>query len=220
MNGKEYSDINSTRSGKKTLHTYCHLVAFFNAFERKKDDETYVLSIVGKSASGKNYLLSLIGKWAKIRFPDVPLNFIVSDTTRPKRRGESDRLQYNFISPVEFYENIFEKKYVEYEEFNGWLYGTRCDSFDKEKLNIRIVTPKGYTSTLLLFGAKHMAIFLRAPLLTRLKRMCRREGKWKMEYLRRVYRDHRDFSSLDICDFEDRCFFDSRYAETMFSGQD
>lgn len=219
MNGKEYSHMNNTKSGRKSLDTYCQLVAFFNAFENKGKDELYVLNILGKSASGKNYLTSLLRKWAKARFPNVPVNFIVSDTTRPKRAEETDGREYNFISSVEFHENIFNKKYAEYEKFNGWFYGTQIDSFDRKKLNIRIVTPRG-CSGMLPFLHVQTYIYLKAPLLVRLKRMHRREGKWKMEYLRRAFRDYKDFSDFNVKYFKDKCFFDSRYIRDMFSGQD
>ena len=221
MNGKEYSHMNNTKSGRKSLDTYCQLVAFFNAFENKGKDELYVLNIMGKSASGKNYLTSLLRKWAKAHFPKVPVNFIVSDTTRPKRAEETDGREYNFLTPVKFHENIFNKKYAEYEKFNGWFYGTQTDSFDRKKLNVRIITPRGCSRMLPFLHVRNMYMYLEASLPTRLKRMHRREGKWKIEYLRRAFRDHRDFSYYSYANYlKDEYSFDSRYIRDMFSGQD
>ena len=199
MNGKEYKTLEASHKGRASLDSLCHLEAFFLSFQKDEDRgrNRYFLFILGKSASGKNYTLDAIVRWAKKRFPDVPLNFLVSDTTRPKREKETDGKDYKFISFMEFSRNICQDQYLEWQIFNGWRYGTRKDSVRKDAVNIAIVTPSGAKDMLvagpLSFDRDNVFLIgVEAPLSTRLKRMKERDGISK-EMFRRLRADHRDF---------------------------
>ena len=54
--------------------------------------------ITGKSASGKNYLFSQLS--------EVIPKFLVKQTTRPKRSGEKEGIDYKFIKKELFLERI------------------------------------------------------------------------------------------------------------------
>jgi len=52
------------------------------------------------------------------------LLFSVSYTTRPRRPGEKDGIDYHFISDLEFKEKLEQGEFAEWEENYGHLYGT------------------------------------------------------------------------------------------------
>ncbi len=56
---------------------------------------------------------------------DIELGFAISATTRQPREGETDGVNYYFISEEEFRTAIAEDRFVEYEEvYPGRFYGT------------------------------------------------------------------------------------------------
>ena len=56
------------------------------------------------------------------------LAFSVSSTTRPRREGERDGVDYDFLSKEEFEHSIEEGDFIEYEHVHGYLYGTRAST--------------------------------------------------------------------------------------------
>ena len=89
----------------------------------------FVYAIIGKSGSGKDYFLNKLNNF-KV-FDNKIFNKIISYTTRPPRHGETNGIDYHFISDEEFDKLIKEKKMLEWTEFNGWKYGTCINSFDE-----------------------------------------------------------------------------------------
>ncbi len=53
------------------------------------------------------------------------LEFSVSYTTRPARRGEREAVDYHFITPARFRRMIREREFLEWAEVYGHFYGTR-----------------------------------------------------------------------------------------------
>jgi guanylate kinase len=90
--------------------------------------------LVGKAASGKDYLRKIFEKRG--------FTYGVSYTTRPPRVGEVNGIDYFFLEEDEFCEKIENGYWYEYVEFNGWLYGTSKKQFYDE-CNLFIMTPKG-----------------------------------------------------------------------------
>ena len=80
-----------------------------------------LITLTGPSGSGKNTIQDALFKEEQV---------IVSDTTRPKRPGEYDGLDYNFITDVKFNANIAAHKYVEHVKFDGNQYGLNRDVID------------------------------------------------------------------------------------------
>ena len=54
---------------------------------------------------------------------------VVTDTTRSPRKGEKDKIDYNFVSREYFTENI--NKYIEYNEYKNNLYGSNSMRINK-----------------------------------------------------------------------------------------
>ena len=87
--------------------------------------------VVGHGGSGKDFLVhKLINRGFKK---------CISHTTRPKRKNESDKKDYYFISEKKFKENISNNSFIEYQVFNTWYYGISKKEFDE--CDVLIVTP-------------------------------------------------------------------------------
>ena len=93
-----------------------------------------MLIIVGPSASGKTQVTSiLIEKYG--------LRKMVTYTTRAKRIGEIDKIDYNFITTEDFQSKIQNNFFLEYVNYNGNFYGTAFSDIAKDK--VVILEPNG-----------------------------------------------------------------------------
>lgn len=88
-----------------------------------------LLTVVsGASGTGK-------GTVCKKLLADMPeLYYSISATTRQPRKGETDGVEYFFISQEEFKNWIAEEKFLEYAEVYGNFYGTPLHKIE-ERLN-------------------------------------------------------------------------------------
>jgi guanylate kinase len=77
-----------------------------------------VFVITGPSGVGKGTLIRGLLQ----RVPDLELS--VSATTRPPREGESDGVDYHFLSLEEFDRRVLEKDFLEFAAYSGNHYGT------------------------------------------------------------------------------------------------
>ena len=93
--------------------------------------------------SGKLFIISGcsgVGKGTLIKLfldknPELKLS--ISATTRKPRTGETDGVNYFFISPDEFKKSVNNNEFLEYAEFSGNFYGTK-KSFVEKTLNKNI----------------------------------------------------------------------------------
>lgn len=83
---------------------------------KKKPGRLFVIS--APSGAGKSTITDIILK----RLPE--LVYSVSYTTRPPRPGETDGVDYNFISAEQFKEMIERREFLEWAEVFGRFYGT------------------------------------------------------------------------------------------------
>ena len=82
-----------------------------------------IFYIMGKSASGKDSL------YKKLLASDLRLNRVVIYTTRPKRDGESDGVEYYFVDKKFLDDNkekVIEER-VYHTVFGDWFYATIDD---------------------------------------------------------------------------------------------
>lgn len=155
-----------------------------------------IIAICGKSASGKDTL----AKWlsSMLKAIKIPVNNIVSDTTRPPRIYEENGVDYNFLTEIEFHNKINYEKYLEYSCFNGWFYGTDHNAIDYNSINIGVFNIDGISSL-----AAHQneyeifCVYLKCNIYTRIKRSVEREGQFKKEYFRRAFMDNQDFKYIN-----------------------
>ena len=61
------------------------------------------------------------------------LTFSISATTRPRREGEQDGIDYYFLSRDEFVQKIKDNELIEYEEIFGNYYGTPVSEIERAK---------------------------------------------------------------------------------------
>ena len=85
-----------------------------------KTMENKVIVLCGAPGSGK----TTIRKYLTENFAIEP---VLTHTTRPKRKGEHDGIDYWF----ETRETFFENHYLEYVEYDGNLYGSSYESLER-----------------------------------------------------------------------------------------
>ena len=151
-----------------------------------KSVEHKVVVIAGPSGVGKSSIIDGVLKKCK------NFAFLVSATTRPKRPGEQDRINYYFLSEDEFKKYLDEGMIPEYRfiEKTGYYYGTFLPDLHK-----KIEKGKTVIADLDIIGAKYMKehynslnIFIMPPdkdtLINRIKK--RADGMSKDELQERL----------------------------------
>lgn len=81
--------------------------------------------ISGSSGVGKGTVISEFLK----KYPEVQLS--ISCTTRSKRSGEVDGVNYFFLSQEEFKNKVEQNDFLEWAEFSGNYYGTQKSFVDE-----------------------------------------------------------------------------------------
>ena len=76
-----------------------------------------LIVISGPSGVGKDAVL------AHMHNQKLPYHFVVTATTRPKRPGEKDKIDYHFLSNETFRDKLDEGEFLEHAEVYGNLYG-------------------------------------------------------------------------------------------------
>ena len=159
-----------------------------------------IFYIMGKSASGKDSL------YKKLLLSDLNLNRFVIYTTRPKRDGEQEGMEYYFVDEKyldEHKEKIIEKR-VYHTVFGDWYYATLDDGkIDDNKNYVVIGTLESYNSIKKYYGNdKVFPIYLEVNNEIRRKRAIDREKMQKVpkydEMERRFKYDEIDFSEENI----------------------
>lgn len=155
-----------------------------------------IFYIMGKSASGKDSL------YKKILSTDLSLHKFAIYTTRPKRDGEVDGVEYYFVDEKYLNDNkekIIEKR-VYHTVFGDWYYATIDDGkILKDKNYIAIGTLESYNNIKKYFGEDNVyPIYIEVSDEIRRERAIKREKKQKVpkfdEMERRLKADEIDFS--------------------------
>lgn len=92
----------------------------------KRNKRGKIIVMSGPSGVGKRTVWSPV-----INDPRFNLAFSVSMTTRPKRAGEINGIDYFFLTKSQFEEKIREHALLEYATFSGNYYGTPKEFVDK-----------------------------------------------------------------------------------------
>ncbi len=93
----------------------------------KLNDRGLLVVISGPSGIGKGTV-----RKALFDMPNNNLVYSVSMTTRPKRPGEIDGVDYYFVSEAEFLKRKKSGKFLETAEFVGNYYGTPLDKVNEQ----------------------------------------------------------------------------------------
>ena len=147
--------------------------------------------LVGKAASGKDY--------ARQQMENYGFRYCVSHTTRPPREGETNGIDYHFISLDSAIHHFIEKKlFYEYVMFNGWFYGTSVEEFQKS--NLFIMTPGGISKLDPEDRKESFIVYIDIPVDIRRERLLKRKDADNVD--RRLTADENDFENFT--DFDHR----------------
>lgn len=144
--------------------------------------------IVGKAASGKDYLREY--------FESCGLSICVADTTRPKRKGEVDGEEYNFIRKEEFLRRKFSGEYLETGYYGTWYYGTPVSEWEDKK--VFIMTPHAVSTLGEDMRKNSFVVYLDISEKVLRERLEKRGDADSVD--RRIKADTKDF--LDFTDFD------------------
>ena len=135
-----------------------------------------VIVISAPSGCGKSTIISAVREK-----PGMDLRFSVSATNRDPRPGESDGVNYYFLSDDEFRRRIDVGDFVEYcEVYPGRFYGTLKSEVERTRdeghdviLDIDVV---GGVNVKELFGDDAMSLFVMPPSVDELRRRLEHRG--------------------------------------------
>lgn len=96
-----------------------------------------IVALIGKAGAGKDTIADILCQ----QHPEW--NEIISCTTRPRREGEVEGIDYYYLTEEEFSIKLYNDEFLEMSFFNGWCYGTPKSSI-KEGINIGVFDPTGY----------------------------------------------------------------------------
>jgi len=131
------------------------------------------------------------------------IKFSVSATTRTPRKGETDGIDYHFLSREDFRKRIKDNEFLEWEEFyNGTMYGTLKAAVESElnkgyfvMLDIDVL---GALNVKRMYGEKALSIFISPPSFDILRERLRNRGTESDESL--VLRLKRAKKELEYAD--------------------
>lgn len=159
-----------------------------------------IFYIMGKSASGKDSL------YKKIVNEDIGLRKVAIYTTRPKRDGELEGVEYFFVNEKYLEDNkdkVIEKR-VYHTVYGDWFYATLDDGKIKNDENyIMIGTLESYEKLKAYYGENNIfPIYLHVDNELRRQRAIYRENMQnvpKLEEMERRFKaDEIDFSEANI----------------------
>lgn len=167
-----------------------------------------LIAIIGKSGSGKNTILN---RFIQTPYLDTVItekiieNFnqkyhiVVPFTTRPKRQGERDGIDYHFLPEDDIGELIENGSVAQVEDFRGWLYGTLWDELKEGKINIGIFNPRAVEHLADYVDLDITTVYITAPDKDRLLRQLQREENPDVkEIIRRYGADEEDFAESEL----------------------
>jgi len=158
-----------------------------------------IIAVSAPSGGGKTSIVQRI-------LTDFPqLVFSVSVTTRPKRKNETNGVEYFFVSEKEFEDKIANDEFIEWERFYDYYYGT-LKSFVDDNINIGKsvifeVDVKGALSLKKIYP-ESILIFIDPPSLDELvKRLVERRTESESDLQKRIARAKMELSYKDKFDY-------------------
>lgn len=171
-----------------------------------------IYCVVGKSASGKDTIFKAIReKYNEI----IP---ILNYTTRPKRKGEKEGVEYHFVSYEQYLSYEKQNKVLECRKYDTvygeWAYFTLDFKFEEDKDYIILTTIEGAKAIQSKYGKDNIClIYIQAHAKTRLLRSINRISKvYGTEYTemcRRFLTDEKDYSFNKLYHFKNYSVIDN-----------
>lgn len=152
-----------------------------------------IIALIGKAGSGKDTMMR------KVLEKNPNLHEIVSCTTRPRREGEVEGVNYFYLTPEQFGDKVLHDEMLEATCFNDWFYGTSYESLRSDVTNIGVFNPAGIDSLLGRRDVEVHVFYVIASPKNRLLRQLNREKDPNVdEIIRRYKADEIDFADLDF----------------------
>jgi guanylate kinase len=133
-----------------------------------------IVLITGPSGAGKSSFI------AELMAADPRLAFSVSTTTRPRRKGEVDGTDYDFVDHPTFDRMISDSAFVEWAWVHDNRYGTRRDQLEEMaaagKIPVLDIDVQGGVQVLDQFGPELVSVFLFPPSWEELERRLTSRG--------------------------------------------
>ena len=158
-----------------------------------------IIVVSAPSGAGKTTIVKQILK----QYPEIV--FSVSATTRPKRAVETDGVEYYFITENEFIEKIENDKFVEWEKFYDYYYGSFKKSVENcinaKKTILLELDVKGSLSLKKIYPEAHL-IYIMPPSYEELvRRLKARQTENSEDFKKRVERIKMELSLKDQFDY-------------------
>lgn len=158
-----------------------------------------LIIISGPSGVGKDAIL------ARMKELGRPLHYTVTVTTRPRREGEADGLDYHFISQAKFQQMVENNELLEWAQVYGNLYGVPKQEVQQALANgldviVKVDVQGAATIKSLLPNA--LFIFVAPPSMEKLEeRLKQRKSESAAELRLRIETAHQEMKSLPLFDY-------------------
>jgi guanylate kinase len=159
----------------------------------------FLIVISGPSGVGKDALLH------EMRKSSLPLHFMVTVTTRPRRQGETDGSDYHFISRSEFERMIDKEELLEWANVYGNFYGIPKNDLQQalgKGLDAVVKVDVQGAATIKRILPEAVFIFVAAPSISELKeRLKQRKTESSIDLKLRIKAAEEEMSSLPMFDY-------------------
>ena len=164
-----------------------------------RDCPPLLIVLSGPSGVGKDAVL------ARMRRSQRPFHYVVTATTRPRRAGEKNGVNYHFLSRKEFQQMIDKRQFLEWANVYGNYYGVPRDevspALSKGVDTIVKVDVQG-AATIKKILPQAVFIFLMPPSVPALqKRLKRRRSESSEDLALRLATGRRETRSLPLFDY-------------------
>lgn len=129
-----------------------------------------IVTFTGASSSGKTYLSHLL--------QGDDFKFLVSDTTRIKRAGEIDGVDYNFLTKEQFQRNLDLDQMLQFNPVNDFMYGVSFNevvkAFNNNQNGLLVVAPIGVpqiSAYCKKHNIRHLSVYIDNPKATLMDRI-------------------------------------------------
>lgn len=157
-----------------------------------------ILAIMGQAGAGKDSFMN-----ALVQSKLLELKPIIHCTTRPIRDNEQDGVNYYFLDPEDFAEQVINGQMIQATVFNDWCYGTSVNSLSENVINVGVFNPAAIEILQEHQDIEMEIVYITASDKTRLLRQLSREKYPDCEEIvRRYHADKKDFSQARISNIE------------------
>lgn len=158
-----------------------------------------LIVISGFSGVGKDAALG------KMKKAGLPFRYVVTTTTRPKRPGEKDGVDYHFLSEDKFRQMIMTNQFLEWAKVYGNYYGVPKQEIEeavKKRQDTIVKVDVQGAATIKRILPDAVFIFLMAPSTEELaNRLKRRHGLHSADLDLRLSKAREEIESLPLFDY-------------------